>query len=345
MARAGILYSQVAHAAQKLASEGKNPTVDTVRDALGGTGSKSTLAPMLKRWKAEHQEASAGAEVGLPPELISALKSVYDQLQTDVARRLEEERSAHAKERDDLHSKLELAVADHTVLKQSQDDLVRMHKRTEEELMQRVQELQANAIALTAAQTENMGLHQRLADRATEVTSLNQQLMQARSQFEHYQEAVAGQRAEERRTFEQRIARLEQELMSHQHRHEAQQSLLAQQGAKLAHQESDLSRLHESLTATQSELITVRTERDQQSFQIRDMLSTRETMNRELHEIQQALADAKANEAAFAKQAAMLADQLRAAEERASKSDLERSILVEKLLHQPQSDSRNLDNL
>ena len=48
MARAGILYSHVATAAAKLAGEGKNPTVDTVRAALGATGSKSTIAPMLE---------------------------------------------------------------------------------------------------------------------------------------------------------------------------------------------------------------------------------------------------------------------------------------------------------
>ncbi|MDO8774232.1 MAG: DNA-binding protein, partial [Burkholderiaceae bacterium] len=50
MARAGILYSDVAKAASQLADSGKSPTVDTVRDAMGNTGSKSTIAPMLKRW-------------------------------------------------------------------------------------------------------------------------------------------------------------------------------------------------------------------------------------------------------------------------------------------------------
>lgn len=42
MARAGILYSHVVKATAKLVDEGKNLTVDSVREALGGTGSKST---------------------------------------------------------------------------------------------------------------------------------------------------------------------------------------------------------------------------------------------------------------------------------------------------------------
>ena len=38
MARAGILYSQVAKAASQLAAAGKAPTIDMVREALGDTG-------------------------------------------------------------------------------------------------------------------------------------------------------------------------------------------------------------------------------------------------------------------------------------------------------------------
>ena len=66
MARAGILFSQVVKAATQLAAAGTNPTVDTVRAALGDTGSKGTIAPMLKQWKAQHQGETAAAGAGLP---------------------------------------------------------------------------------------------------------------------------------------------------------------------------------------------------------------------------------------------------------------------------------------
>lgn len=84
MGRAGILFSHVAKAAAKLVEEGKNPTVDNVREALGGTGSKSTIAPMLKCWKAEHIDDMVEAELGVPAELLHAIKGVYDKLQADV---------------------------------------------------------------------------------------------------------------------------------------------------------------------------------------------------------------------------------------------------------------------
>lgn len=77
MARAGILYSQVAKAAAALAAAGANPTVDTVRAALGNTGSRSTIAPMLKQWKAEYQVDATAAAAGLPADLLEAVRAVY----------------------------------------------------------------------------------------------------------------------------------------------------------------------------------------------------------------------------------------------------------------------------
>ena len=58
--------THVAIAAAELTQDGKNPTVDSVREALGGTGSKSTIAPFLKRWKEEHQGEIAQLELGVP---------------------------------------------------------------------------------------------------------------------------------------------------------------------------------------------------------------------------------------------------------------------------------------
>ncbi len=95
MGRAGILFSHVAKAAAKLVEDGKNPTVDNVREALGSTGSKSTIAPMLKRWKAEHAEDVVEAELGVPAELLHAIKGVYDKLQGDVQQQLADANAAH----------------------------------------------------------------------------------------------------------------------------------------------------------------------------------------------------------------------------------------------------------
>lgn len=90
MARPGILYSDVARAAA-----GTNPTVDGVREALGGTGSKRTIAPLLNRWKAEQQETVAAAEAGLPASLLQAVKGLHEHMQNEFAQRLEQAQQAH----------------------------------------------------------------------------------------------------------------------------------------------------------------------------------------------------------------------------------------------------------
>ena len=46
MARAGVTYHDVAKAAEAIKTQGQEPTVDRVREHMG-TGSKSTIAPLL----------------------------------------------------------------------------------------------------------------------------------------------------------------------------------------------------------------------------------------------------------------------------------------------------------
>ena len=212
MARAGILYSDVAKAATKLiGKEGKNPTVDSVRDALGGTGSKSTIAPFLRRWKAEHQGEIAQAEAGLPPTLLVAVKGLHQHMQAEFAEQLDQAKQqqaealrAAAEREQQLRTELDTVLATTAALK---DELA-----STREVLSQLQEATTPSVALATAQADNAGLQQRLADRAAETAALDRQLSQARTQFEHYQEATATQRTEERQGYEQRIARFEQNL-------------------------------------------------------------------------------------------------------------------------------------
>jgi chromosome segregation ATPase len=194
MARAGILYSQVAKAAAQLAADGKNPTVDSVREALGSTGSKSTIAPMLKTWKSQHQESAAQAQLGLPAELVHAVKGVYENLQADAAQQLEAARKVHQQEQATLAERVSQAAADNRALTDASANLAQKLAHAEVAVDRLQQDHHKAVVVLTAAQTENASFQQHLADRAAEVTSLTQQLTHARTQFEHYQESTARQR-------------------------------------------------------------------------------------------------------------------------------------------------------
>ena len=70
---------------------------------------------------------------------------------------------------------------------------------------------QKDAVAIAALESDKDGQAQRLADRAAEVRELANHLVQARRQFEHFQDASATQRQDDKSAYEARIARTEQE--------------------------------------------------------------------------------------------------------------------------------------
>lgn len=317
MARPGILYSDVARAAAKLAAAGTNPTVDGVREALGATGSKSTIAPLLKRWKSEQQGTVAAAKAGLPPSLVQAVKDLHEHMQSEFAQHLDQAQQVHddalraaAEQEEKLRTENEAVRKTHAALAA---DLA--HAR--QALAQLQESHHAQSVALSTAEVNNAGLQQRLADRATEIETLARQLSQARTQFEHYQEATAAQRAEERQGYEQRTTRLEQDLAGTQRHIAAQQATIAQQEATITHLTTEQRRHEQALRAAQADLAAACTARDRLSRHQENETAAKERAEALLNRVQQQLTDVRAELAAKTCEAALLAEQLRRAEERA----------------------------
>ena len=211
MARAGILYSHVAKAAAQMVAAGNRPTVDTVRDALGGTGSKSTIAPMLKQWKSQHEGQVAAAGAGLPAELLETVKGVYERLQEAARVQVDEVRARHQAASLDAERTQEALRADARQLVSERDALAMELAGVKEALAREQVARQKDAVATAALKAEKDGQAKRLADRAAEVRELADQSAQARRQFEHFQDASASQRQEDKRAYETRISRSEQE--------------------------------------------------------------------------------------------------------------------------------------
>lgn len=97
----------------------KNPTVDHVREALGSTGSKSTIAPLLKQWKIEHQQAVTENDTGWPVELLQAMKSVYKKLQENVKQELEAACDEHRIALEGMTNQINALKAENDVLSTS----------------------------------------------------------------------------------------------------------------------------------------------------------------------------------------------------------------------------------
>lgn len=211
MARAGVLYSHVAKAAAQLAAAGKNPTVDTVREAMGGTGSKSTIAPMLKQWKAQHEGEVAAAGAGLPADLLEAVQGMYERAQEGAKAQVEQLRAEHQQAAQEAARAVEALHAETRQLGAEREALAGELTNVKAMLAREQVSRQKDAVAIAALESEKDGQAQRLADRAAEVRELADQLAQARRQFEHFQDASATQRQEDKSSYEARIARTEQE--------------------------------------------------------------------------------------------------------------------------------------
>ena len=305
MGRAGITYTQVADAATSLMDSGRTPTVDHVRAALG-TGSKSTIAPLLKRWKDQHAETVNALEIGLPATLVRAVQQIHEGMQHEVRQQLEAQQAEHAAQRESaaeryvtlaaVQDALQFAHADQSVLlKQTQASLDALHTAH-----------QAAAIRESALTSENQGLQQRLADRAAQVAGLVHQLEQTRRQFEHYQEASARQRSTERQSSDQQLRERDQALLELHRQLATIKADFAQQAQQLGEFEGNCRHLRTRTGQLEEQAAALQAERAQLAFQYREVSTARAELARRLEACDDQLLQARATAATQHHASAML---------------------------------------
>lgn len=263
MGRAGITYLEVSTVANQLVTAGRNPTVDAVREALGGTGSKSTLAPLLKRWKTEHGAHGAELTSRLPAPLLQAVVALHEQAQADADRRIQETLDAHAEATADWQSRLDQTATRYAAVVQERDAVTRQVdtlKQQEEHWRRQHHEQQ---LQLARLEAETASGKERLQERQLEVVAVTQQLQQLRQQYEHYQEAVADQRDTERQQAQQARTDLEQELGALRTELNHTRQLLAERSTQL-----DAARHTQQQQETELAVIRERFQREQADRQL-----------------------------------------------------------------------------
>jgi hypothetical protein len=88
MARTGLTKSQVRETRDQLLAEGRYPSVDAVRHALGDTGSKSTIHKHLKELAEEDNRVGLKRE-DTTRSLHALVEQLAEQLHQDAERRYE----------------------------------------------------------------------------------------------------------------------------------------------------------------------------------------------------------------------------------------------------------------
>ncbi len=215
MARAGVTYHDVANAAETIKNQHQEPTVDRVREHLG-TGSKSTIAPLLKRWRSDN--GGAAAISGLPNDLVEVVKSLHERVQQMADHRIEQARRGFEALNDKLRT--ELTNTNNTIaqLTTRQRDLENQIERLNQEKGEQRQSLEDVRVNLARAESQRDEAVARTAELKQSVAELKQENKDIRDHFEHYQQRTAEDRQQEREQFRTVSRGLKNQIQDLQHR-------------------------------------------------------------------------------------------------------------------------------
>lgn len=256
MARIGVTYLDIVQAANAVKARGEEPTVDRVRTQLG-TGSKSTIAPLLKRWRSE--TASDTDVSGLPKDLIEALKELHQHIQGDADQRIEQMQQEHQKQQDEQLS--QLAQARETEAKRSARirELEQKLSLTEADRRGFKQAAEKGQAALEKCEYQHQEAVTRNEEQKNAIKEVKLENRDIREHFEHFQQHIASDRQYERDQFrtasEQlkgQVAALTEQLALAEHKF-SELSLLYNQGQALVTElNRDKQKLHEQIGTVQA---------------------------------------------------------------------------------------------
>jgi chromosome segregation ATPase len=291
MARLGISYEDVAAAAASLHIAQKSITVDSIREALGSTGSKSTIAPLLKRWRAQQQKAGEALPSSLPPALLQAVAAINTQVQADADARIAALTTTHEETVTELRTRLHEAdtlIEKQTAVSETLNGQLAEFKTHSETLQRQIGD---QKLVILAAEAEREGLTLRLADRIQHIQHLQDQRDKARAQFDHYQTTTAGQRNEERRDFGQHLIRNEHDIkrlredLTSAHINTAQLATRLEmtqiQAGHIADQKTELQIAHQNLLSAHDSLTG-------QNLMLNTQVQKLETRSQDLAQLQTA---------------------------------------------------------
>lgn len=208
MARAGLYKSDILKARDALRSQGKHPSVDAVRVALGNTGSKTTIHRYLKELE-EDEAQGLGAKVAISEALQDLTGRLAGRLREEaeaVVTEAREQFEAQMLERSQtLERTRQEAVALGNQLQRTETAL-----RDEQTAHAAAQQVLAAKLTEIAQLNERIsGLTTRLAEHETHVQSLEEKHQHAREALGHYRTSAKEQRDQEQRRHERQVQELQ----------------------------------------------------------------------------------------------------------------------------------------
>lgn len=208
MARAGVYFSDVKRARDALVADGRHPSIDAVRAALGNTGSKTTIHKYLREIEAEE----GGQKASVSDAIQALVTQLADQLQGEADTEVEVVRARMA-ELQGAHEHAQAALESQLVdMRQALEGVSRQLASTEQDLAGLKDQLSLEQIARHTGEQRSRDLSERLADAERHQASLEEKHRHSRDSLEHYRTASKEQREQENRRHEQQVQGLQAEL-------------------------------------------------------------------------------------------------------------------------------------
>jgi chromosome segregation ATPase len=208
MARGGVYRTEVEKARNALLAQGKHPSVDAVRIALGNTGSKTTIHRYLKEIEAEEGEG-VGAKVPLSEALTDLVGRLAAQLSEEADQRILEARTQ-------CDAQLCEKAGELDQQRQTAAVLGEQLQHTETALQSERGDHDVTRAALTEATTtirqleERIGgLTARIGEHEAHAQSLEEKHRHARDALEHFRTSVKEQREQDQRRHEHQVQELQ----------------------------------------------------------------------------------------------------------------------------------------
>jgi len=211
MARTGLYKSEVEKARNALIAQGRHPSVDAVRIALGNTGSKTTIHKYLKELE-EEGSGSEGNKAHISDALQNLVTQLAAQLEADANKRIAE-MAAQCSEKESLHaSEIEEMTSKLAQTKEKLDLTIAAIKQEIASHEQTREALQTESMAHHTLAQQVIDLRERLAENDAHRQSLEEKHQHARDALEHYRASVKEQRDQDIRRHEQQVQQLQAEL-------------------------------------------------------------------------------------------------------------------------------------
>ena len=260
MPRTGISYHEVATVANQLLGEGKNPTIERIRQHIG-TGSSTTIARYLREWKAQQDTTQRIAlQTTLPESLVVLLKGLWERMCQEAEQPISVLQQQTTEQLQTLHQTLKERDHAYQTLEQQHhqsQQAIKQQRHQQASLEETVTLLEKQ---LTELKADAKHFEQRLTDRTLHIDELKRLNQQVQTNLEHYRETARDERLKAIQQYEQQINQLEQTV----YRYQKEMSEVAKQSHHYQHQAEHWQQTHQALQANHQKIVHALHQSEQQ---------------------------------------------------------------------------------